>query len=130
MIGGCISASSKRQPIIALSSTEAEYIAMTHAAKEAIWLRALIGELYKPVTESTQVHCDNQSAIALSKDNQFHERTKHIDLRYHFIRETIESQQISVPYCPTEEMVADIFTKALPRPKLQYFVEKLGLRYA
>jgi hypothetical protein len=111
MIGGCVTASSKRQPIIALSSTEAEYIAMTHSAKEAIWLRALIGDLHKPFTSPTPLHCDNQSAIALSKENQFHARTKRNDLRYHFIRETIEDGHISVPYCPTEEMTADIFYK-------------------
>ena len=71
--------------------------------------------------------CDNQGAIALSKDNKFHARTKHIDLRYHFIREAVEDGKINVKYVPTNDNVSDIFTKALPRPKFQQMVELLGL---
>ena len=71
--------------------------------------------------------CDNQGAIALSKDNKFHSRTKHIDLHYHFIREAVDEGKINVQYIPTAENVSDIFTKALPRPKFEVFVERLGL---
>ena len=65
--------------------------------------------------------CDNQGAIALSKDNKFHSRTKHIDLRYHFIREAVNEGKINVQYIPTAENIADIFTRALPRPKFEFF---------
>jgi len=74
------------------------------------------------------VHCDNQGAIALAKDNKFHSCTKHIDLWYHFIREAIEDKKIEIEYVPTEENIADIFTKALARPRFKGFVEKLGLK--
>ena len=127
---GAVSWSSKKQYIIALSSTEAEYIAQTHAAKEALWLRSFVDEVRggpggnKPIT----INCDNQGAIALAKDNKFHLRTKHIDLRYHFIREAVEDKKIVVSYVPTQENVSDVFTKALSKPKFQCFVEMLGLR--
>jgi hypothetical protein len=75
----------------------------------------------------TKVYCNDQSTIALLKDNQFHECTKQIDL-HHFIQETIE-KQLSLPYCLTDEMTVDIFIKALLQPKLQYFVAQLGLCY-
>ena len=67
------------------------------------------------------------TAIALSKDNKFHSRAKHIDLRHHFIREAVDEGKINVQYIPTAENVSDIFTKALPRPKFKFFIEKLGL---
>ena len=70
----------------------------------------------------------NQGAIALVKDNKFHLRTKHIDLRFHFVREAVEDNKITITYIPTEENVADIFTKALTRPKFEAFIERLGLR--
>ena len=72
--------------------------------------------------------CNNQGAIALAKDNKYHARTKHIDLRHHFIREVVEEEKIVVTYIPTGENVADIFTKALARPKFKGFVGKLGLK--
>ena len=124
---GAVTWSSKKQSVVALSSTEAEYIAQTHAAKEAIWLRTLLGELTNPFSECTVLHCDNQGAIALSKDNKFHSRTKHIDIRYHFIREAVEDNKILMSYIPTDENVADIFTKPLARPKFEKFVKMLGL---
>ena len=70
---------------------------------------------------------DNKGAITLAKDNKFHARTKHIDLRYHFIREAVEDGKIAMKYIPTEDNVADIFTKALGKPKFQQFVKLLGL---
>ena len=86
---GAFSWSSKKEYIIALSTTEAEYIALTHAAKEAVWLRTFLSELrgvpYGPVL----IDCDNQGVISLSKDNRFHARMKHINIRYHFIRECV-----------------------------------------
>jgi hypothetical protein len=114
--------------VIALSSTEAEYVAQTHAAKEAIWLRSFVSEIRGGEEKPLTVLCDNQGAIALAKDNKFHSRTKHIDLRYHFIREAVENGKISVKYIPTDENVSDIFTKPLGKPKFQRFVELLGLR--
>jgi hypothetical protein len=111
---------------VALSSTESEYIAQL-AAKELMWLRAFIGELTTPFAEPTVLHCDNQGAIALSKDNKFHTRTKHINIRYHYICEAVENKNILMQYIPTDDNIADIFTKALPKPKLIKFVKLLGL---
>ena len=125
---GAVLWSSKKQGIVSLSSTEAEYVAQTHAAKEAIWLRSFISEIRGDDEKPLTIGCDNQGAIALAKDNKFHSRTKHIDLRYHFICEAVEDGKISVKYIPTEENVADIFTKPLPRPKFDRFVKMLGLR--
>ena len=125
---GAISWSSKKQYIIALSSTEAEYIAQTHAAKEALWLQSFVDEVRGTGGAPITINCDNQGAIALAKDNKFHSRTKHIDLRYHFIREAVEDEKLVVSYIPTDENVSDVFTKALAKPKFQRFVEMLGLR--
>ncbi|TFY50793.1 hypothetical protein EVG20_g11324 [Dentipellis fragilis] len=125
--GGAVSWSSKRQEIIALSTTEAEYVAATHAAKEALWLRSLIAEIFEPIAGATTLFGDNQSAIALTQDHQYHARTKHIDIRYHFIRWIVENGSLRLIYCPTDEMVADTLTKALPSAKVKHFASELGL---
>src|SRR6266851_1057801 len=83
--GGAISWSSKKQAAIALSSTEAEYITRAHAAKEAIWLRQLLTELGQDMSSPTVLHIDNQSAIAIAWNPEFHDHTKHIDIHYHFL---------------------------------------------
>jgi hypothetical protein len=126
--GGAVSWSSKRQEIVSLSTTESEYVAATHAAKEALWLRSFIGELFAPLADPITLFSDNQSAIALTKDHQYHARTKHIDIRFHFIRWIIEEGKLRLVYCPTADMVADTLTKALPSPKVKHFAVELGLR--
>ena len=128
--GGAVSWSSKRQDIIALSTTEAEYVAATHAVKEALWLRTLISEVMGDITSPTTLYSDNQGAIALAKDHQYHARTKHIDIHFHFIRWIVEEGKISLIYCPTDEMVADAMTKALPSAKVKHFGASFGLRRA
>ena len=125
--GGAVSWSSKRQDTISLSTTEAEYIALTHAAKEAIWFKNFLSEIFGPINHPISVLSDNQSAIALAKDDRFHARTKHIDIRYHFIRYVIEEGKIRLTYCPTEDMTADIFTKALTSLKAKHFAASMGL---
>ena len=125
---GAITWSSKKQYIIALLSMESEYIAQMHAAKEALWLRSFVNEMRGEKDEPLRLNCDNQGAIALAKDNKFHSQTKHIDLRFHFIREVVEDNELSITYIPTEENMANIFNKALVRPKFKGFVERLGLR--
>jgi len=110
-----------------LSSTEAEYIAQTHAAKEALWLRSFVDEMRGTQDRPITINCDNQGAIALTKDNKYHSRTKHIDLQYHFIHEAVGNGKILVTYIPTDEKLSDIFTKVLARPKFEVFVTKLGL---
>jgi hypothetical protein len=124
---GAVAWSSKKQSIVSLSSTEAEYVAQTHAAKEAIWLRSFVSEIRGEKENPLTVHCDNQGAIALAKDNKYHSRTKHIDLRYHFIREAVEDGKINMKYVPTADNIADIFTKPLPKPTFKKHVELLGL---
>jgi hypothetical protein len=108
--------SARKQSIIALSTAEAEYIALTAVMHEILYLQALIAELYEPLVPPIPVYCDNQGAIALASNNKFHTRTKHIDLCYHYVRSLVWSGILNLQYCPTEDNIADIFTKALPRP--------------
>ena len=126
--GGAVSWSSKKQELVTLSTTEAEYVATTHAAKEIIWFRRLLGEIFRPLAYPITLYSDNQSSIALAHtQGQFHARTKHIDIRYHYIRYMIEKGEIRLIYCPTEDMTADILTKALPSGKAKHFAHALGL---
>ena len=125
--GGAVSWSSKKQELVTLSTAEAEYVAQTHAAKEAIWLRRLITEVFKSVNTPTTLFSDSKSAIALAHDGHYHARTKHIDIRYHFIRYIIEAGTIKLVYCPTNDMTADTLTKALPSTKAKHFATALGL---
>ena len=118
-----ISWRSKRQQIVALSSTEAEYMAMGYASRNAIWLRSLLGELGL-IQPATLIRGDNQGAIALAHNPTHHEKSKHIDVVFHRIRDWIKNQRIKLQYCGTSENVADIFTKGLThtlhRQALQY----------
>ena len=128
--GGAISWSSKKQELVTLSTAESEYVAATYAAKEALWLRRIVNEVFEPVTKPMTLYSDSQSAIALTKDGSYHARTKHIDIRYHFIRFVVQNGSIKLIYCPTEEMTADILTKALPNTKAKHFANSLGLHPA
>ena len=125
---GTISWRSKKQPIVALSTTEAEYIVMTDASKEALWLRHFLEEIHPDFSIVVPLHSDNQSAIALARDNKFHQRSKHISLRYHHIRDRVKNNEISIHYIPSTDNFADILTKALPRPQFEYLRNGLGLR--
>ena len=122
---GAASWAAKRQEIVSLSKTEIEYVAVMHASKDALWLRTLITQLFDTKLEPAPLFYDNQSAIALTKDHQYHLRTKHIDIHFHFIRWIIENGSIHLIYCPTEDMLADTLTKALP--KVKHFAVELGL---
>jgi hypothetical protein len=126
--GGAISWSSKHQEIVSLSTTESKYVAATHGMKEALWLCSLLTDAFGTTISATTLFSDNQAAIALTRDHQYHARTKHIDVRYHFIRWVIEQGSLRIIYCPTDDMVADTLTKALPAAKVKHFAAGLGLR--
>jgi len=98
---------------VTLSTTESKYVSATHAAKEVVWLYLLILQMFKSILSLTILFSDNKSAIALVKDCQYHVCTKHINIYYHFICWIIEKREIWLIYCPTEDIVADVFTKAL-----------------
>ena len=127
--GAAISWNSKKQATVALSSTEAEYVALTQAVKESLWLQGILDDLgaRKHLTEMSNISIDNQGAIALAKNPEFHARTKHIDIQYHFVSKHIEKGDIGLTYCHTSKMTADIFTKALPQPTFTTHNLALGL---
>ena len=115
MAGGPISWFSKKQAIVALSTSEAEYVALCAATQEAVWLRRLLADLKVTTSGPTLLMEDNQGAIAISKNPTVHARTKHIDIRYHYVREAVQDGIIDLRYCPTDQMIADLMTKPLPR---------------
>lgn len=128
MLGGSvISWGSERQKSVALSTTESEYMAASHAVKELVWLRNLLCELQQKKLDAPTFYMDNQSAIRLVKNSEFHKRTKHIDVRYHFIREKFEDEIFKLEYVQTNGQAADIMTKALPKPKHQFFCKLMGV---
>ncbi|GJZ93622.1 retrotransposon protein, putative, ty1-copia subclass [Tanacetum coccineum] len=127
MVHGCVvSWKATLQHVVALSTIETEYMALTEAVKESIWLKGLLIELGVNL-RSVVVNCDNESAIHLSRNAIFHERTKHINLRYHFIREIVESKEIEVVKIGTKNNAADAFTKVVPGPKFKYCIKILGV---
>ena len=129
MNGGAISWKSSKQKIVTLSSCEAEYVTLSEAAKEAIWFIKLIKDVEnkKKVNQIT-IFEDNQSTIKTAKNPIQSERTKHIDVRHHFIREKVAEKKIEVKYIPTTDQIADIFTKSLGRVLHMKFTRALGLK--
>ena len=123
-----ISWCSMKQETVALSTCEAEFMAATKAAKQAIWLQELLEEVTQTPYMKTTVYIDNKSAIALTKNPVFHGRSKHIHKRYHFIRECIENDQMEVQHVPGAEQKADILTKALGRIKFKEMREFIGVQ--
>jgi hypothetical protein len=125
---GAVTWSSNRIPNVTLSSSESEYIGLTNAAKEAVWLRSFFSELRFKLTTPTLIYGDNQAAISIARNQQYHTATKHVAIKWHWIREVIESSEVKVEHVPTGDMTADIFTKGLERIKHVHHVERLGLR--
>ncbi len=126
MCGGAISWKASLQSIAALSTTEAEYIAATEGVKEAIWLRGLVMELGVPQGE-TVVYSDSQSAIHLTKNDTYHSKTKHISVRYHFIRDTVAAGEIVVKKVHTSDNPADMLTKPLSIAKFEHCLDLVGV---
>ncbi|KAH9090679.1 hypothetical protein Ae201684P_014473 [Aphanomyces euteiches] len=125
-LNGClISWKSKLQNIVALSTSEAEYISMSYGLQEALWLKSLLEELELSVKLPIIVYEDNQSTIKMAENSALQQRTKHIDVRHHFIRDLVREHMIKIEYCPTNEMLADMLTKTLPRPKFQEHLSKV-----
>lgn len=126
---GPISWKSKKQKSVALSTMEAEYMALSEVVKELLYLKRLLEHMRMTISEGPSIiFCDNQSAIQLTKNNVYHSRSKHIDIRYHFSREAYERDEISLKYERSESMAADVLTKALCKPKHDNCVKLMKIR--
>lgn len=123
-----ISWESRKQPTVALSSTEAEYMSISNAAKEAIYLRKLLEELGFGKQEAVKLNVGNQGGMKLATNPVFHNRSKHIDIKYHHIRDVVKNEEIELIYCSTDDMIADIFTKNLAKPKHMKFLDLLNIK--
>ena len=127
-IGNCpVSWESRKQSCVALSSTEAEYVALSEASKEAVFLRNLLMEIGYSNGDAVVLHVDNQGAEKLATNPVYHKRTKHIDIRYHHVRDIVKNNEIVLKYCPTENMIADILTKNLAKIKHERFLKLMNL---
>ena len=124
---GPISWRSKKQTCVALSTAEAEYMALASAVQEAIWLERLVSDLLGSKEETVTVYEDNMSTICMGKNQQYHGRTKHIAIKYHFVREKVAEGVVRVPYCKSDDMLADMFTKPLSAPRFKKLCEMIGM---
>ena len=127
LAGGVISWMSKLQETVVLSTTEAEYIATSDSYKEEIWLKGLLDEIGR-TQEKVNVFCDSQSAIHLATNPAYHSKTKHIDVRYHFVRHIIKGGKVVLKKVRTQENHADIFTNPVTIEKLRWCLASLGLQ--
>jgi hypothetical protein len=122
-----VSWSAKRQTVVSHSSVEAEYRAVANGVAEATWLRQLLLELHAPPSRCTLVYCDNISAVYLSNNLVQHQRTKHVEIDLHFIREKVAIGQVCVLHVPTTSQFADVFTKGLPSSVFEEFRSSLNI---
>jgi len=128
-LGDClVSWQSIKQKVVALSSCEAEYIATTTIATQALWLSRLFGELLGRKVDVVELKVDSKSALALAKNPVFHDRSKHIQIKYHFIRDCLEDGSIKANHIATTDQLADILTKSLGKAKFQEMRRRIGLK--
>jgi len=119
LFGTTITWKANQQSVLALSTTQVEYIALVEGVKEAIWLKGMIGGM--GISQGcVKIHCDSQSVIHLENHQVYHGRTKHIDIRLHFVRDMIETKEIMVKKVASEDNLADMFTKSLPRSRFKH----------
>lgn len=127
LFGGTISWSCKRQTCVALSSTEAEFVALSESCKEAEWLRRILIDFGHICCEATIIYEDNQSCLKMIEEEKFSNRSKHIDVKYYFVKDYVDKQLVRCVYCPTEVMVADLLTKPLPGHRMKTLRKMSGL---
>eukprot|EP00253_Pinus_taeda_P003765 PITA_03765 len=118
---------SKKQSSIALSTAEAEYVATASCCTQLLWMMQTLQDFHITCKPPISNLCDNTSAISISKDPVMHSKTKHIPIKYHFLREQVLEQKVKLEYVPSKEKVADILTKPLPRETFEYLKEKMGV---
>lgn len=126
LINGPITWSSQRQNVVSLSTAEAEYIALAHGTKESVWSKRILNEL-KLKCNVVPINVENQSAIKLAKNSEFHKRSKHIDIKFHYVRDVLDSKYIEINYIPSENQLADIFTKPLSKQQFCILRNKLNI---
>jgi hypothetical protein len=102
---------SRKQTYVALSTTEAEYIALSMTVREAVWLHKLLVDLFEHVLDSTIIHYGNQSCVKIYDNLVFHDKWNHIEIKYHYIQDMVQRKEVLVQYLPTDEQVADVLTK-------------------
>ena len=124
---GVISWFIRKQSCVALSTTEAEYVAYYSASCEVVWLRKLLSNLFDLQLDATCIYCDNQSCVKLSKNLVFHDKSKHIEIKYHYIRNMVQRGVVKLQYFATDEQIGDVLTKPLDRVKFEYLREKIGI---
>ena len=131
MCGETVVWKSSKQETTADSTTEDEYIAVSDAAMEAVWIKKFINELgvVPSIVDPIPLYCDNNGAIAQVKEPRFHQRSKHVLRRYHLIREIIGRQDVKIERVPTDQNVADPFTKALSQGKFDQHIDAMGIKY-
>ena len=118
---------SKKQTSISLSTAEAEYIAAAACCTQVMWMKQTLQDMKVSIDEPISIKCDNTSAISISKNLVLHSKTKHIPIKYHFLREQVVQKVVKLEYVPTKEQTADIFTKPLAREPFEYLRNKLGV---
>jgi hypothetical protein len=127
-LGEClVSWLSKKQSSVSLSTTEAEYIAAATCCTQVLWMKQTLTDIQVEYDEPIPIYCDNTSTISISKNPVMHSKTKHIPIKYHFLREQAAEKNIRVEYVGTKEQVADIFTKPLPWEAFEYLCQRLGV---
>jgi hypothetical protein len=117
----------RKHRFVALSTAEAEYIALSVVVREAVWLHKLLKYLFDHEMDLTIIHCDNQSFVKLFENPVFHDRSIHIEIKYHYIIDMVQRKAVHMHYLPTHEKIAYIFTKSLAKTNFEYFRERLGL---
>lgn len=128
LAGGAVSWQSKAQDSVSLSSTQAEYVSACAASRDAMSWRMFLGELNFDMSKPTLIYSDSQSSIAMSKNAAFHQRSKHIDIQHHFVRELVTRRQVEFQFVSTDKMLADVLTKALPRVQHYHLIAGMGIQ--
>lgn len=130
LAGGAISWSSKKQPVVTLSTTEAEFIVVASCATQCIWLRRILEQMgwLGSIQGATTMFCDNVSTIKLSRNLVLHGRSKHIDIRFHFLRDLVSKEVVELVHCGTSHQIADIMTKAVKLDTFEHLRAMLGVR--